>query len=111
MLGVAYKKNVDDIRESPAFALWELMREKGADVGYYDPHVPEIPPTREHASFAGEKSVAWDPDSWTAYDAVLICTDHDDVDYDMVVKHAQLVIDTRNATRDVVQGRDKIVKA
>ena len=111
LLGVAYKKNVDDIRESPAFRLIELLRERGAEVDFYDPYVPVIPATREHASLAGMKGVKWRPEDFKRYDAALICTDHDAVDYAAVVKHARLVVDTRNATRAVKAGRDKIVQA
>ena len=111
LLGMAYKKNVDDIRESPAFELIELLEARGAKVEFYDPHVAVIPNSREHAALAGRKGVAWDLDAFKAYDAALICTDHDGVDYAGLVKAAKLVIDTRNATRDCPEGRDKVVKA
>ena len=111
LLGMAYKKNVDDIRESPAFELIELLEARGAKVDFYDLHVPAIPPSREHAALAGRKGVAWDLEAFKAYDAALICTDHDGVDYAGLVKASKLVIDTRNATRDCTEGRDKIVKA
>ncbi len=111
LLGMAYKKNVDDIRESPAFELIELLEARGATVEFYDPHVPAIPPSREHAALAGRKGVAWDLEAFTSYDAALICTDHDGVDYAGLVTASKLVIDTRNATRDCTVGREKIVKA
>ena len=111
LLGVAYKKNVDDIRESPAFRLIELLQERGAAVDFYDPFVPVLPSTREHASLAGMKGVKWRPADFKRYDAALICTDHDAVDYGAVVKNARLVVDTRNATRGVKAGRGKIVQA
>ena len=111
LLGVAYKKNVDDIRESPAFRLIELLQERGAAVDFYDPFVPVLPSTREHASLAGMKGVNWRPADFKRYDAALICTDHDAVDYGAVVKNARLVVDTRNATRGVKAGRGKIVQA
>ncbi len=111
LLGVAYKKNVDDIRESPAFRLIELLQERGAAVDFYDPFVPVLPSTREHASLAGMKGVKWRPADFKRYDAALICTDHDAVDYGAVVKNARLVVDTRNATRGVKTGRGKIVQA
>jgi UDP-N-acetyl-D-glucosamine dehydrogenase len=111
LLGLAYKKNVDDIRESPAFRLIELLHERGAKVDYYDPYVPVIPRTREHAPLAGIKSVKWRPESFARYDAVLICTDHDKVDYAAVVRHARLVVDSRNATKAVKTGRERIVLA
>ena len=111
LLGMAYKKNVDDIRESPAFELIELLEARGAKVEFYDPHVPMIPNSREHTALAGRKGVAWDLEAFKSYDAALICTDHDGVDYCGLVKASKLVIDTRNATRDCAEGREKIVKA
>jgi UDP-N-acetyl-D-glucosamine dehydrogenase len=97
VLGLAYKKNVSDIRESPSFALIELMERRGTRVDYHDPYVPQIPMTREHAALAGRSSVDLTEQSLTAYDAVLISTDHDSVDYGLVSRHAPLVVDTRNA--------------
>lgn len=111
LLGVAYKKNVEDIRESPAFKLMHLLEQRGATIDYYDPFVAEIPVTREHPEYGGLKSVRWDPAAFGAYDACLICTDHDGVDYEALVRAARLVVDTRNATGKVVSDRDKIVKA
>jgi len=111
LLGMAYKRDVDDMRESPSLRLINLLRQKGAQVDYYDPYIPVIPPTREHSALAGEESIKWDMAAISKYDAVLISTDHTQIDYNVLVKAAQLVIDTRNATRDVVEGREKIVKA
>ncbi|WP_087881193.1 nucleotide sugar dehydrogenase [Nitrobacter vulgaris] len=96
VLGLAYKKNIDDIRESPSLVLIELLEARGATVDFYDPHVPVVPPTREHAKLANRKSVAFGPNI-NLYDAVLIATDHDDVDYAALVKWAPLIVDTRNA--------------
>jgi len=95
MLGVAYKKDIDDMRESPSLKLMELLEERGAEVAYHDPYIKEIPITREHAEFAGRKSVPLD--KVDEYDCVLIATDHTDVPYEDVVAKAQLVIDTRHA--------------
>ncbi len=111
MLGLAYKKNVDDIRESPALELIELLEARGASVDAYDPFVAEIPSSREHQALAGRRSIAWEPESFGRYDAALIITDHDGVDYQALVANSRLVIDTRNATRACVEGRDRIVKA
>ena len=97
LLGLAYKKNVGDTRESPSLLLTELIEARGASVDYHDPFVPSIPMTREHAALSGRQSVALDAQALGRYDAVLIVTDHDDVDYGLVVKHARLVLDTRNA--------------
>jgi UDP-N-acetyl-D-glucosamine dehydrogenase len=94
LIGVAYKKNVDDTRESPAFKLLELLEARGAKTSFHDPFVPAIPKLREHPEFAGRKSVGLD--SIESYDAVLVVTDHDKVDWARVAQ-APLVVDTRNA--------------
>ena len=96
VLGIAYKKNVDDMRESPALVLIELLEGRGARVAFHDPFIGVIPPTREHAALSGRASVALSAASLAGYDAVLIATDHDSVDYALVVAHARLVVDTRN---------------
>lgn len=101
LFGLAYKKDVEDVRESPAFKLIELLESHGATVDFHDPFVPVIPPTREHAALAGRESVALDDDMLGSYDAGLICTDHSSVDYAAIVKAMDLVVDTRNATKSV----------
>ena len=111
IMGLAYKKDVDDMRESPSLRLFDLLLEEGAEVDYHDPYIPEVKPNREHPHLTGRASVACSPESLESYDAVLISTAHSDIDYGRLVQHAQLVVDTRNATRDVAEGRDKIVKA
>lgn len=95
MVGLAYKKNVDDLRESPSFKLMKLLEEKGANVDYSDPHCPEVPKTRQYPQYAGKQSVSLD--DVEKYDAVVIATAHDDVDYVDLAQRAKLVIDTRNA--------------
>lgn len=110
LFGIAYKKNVEDTRESPAFALIELIEKRGGIVDFYDPFVPVIPNTREHADMAGRKSIAFDEQLFGRYDAVLICTDHSNVDYAAVARSSALVIDTRNALRGV-EDRSNIVLA
>ncbi len=97
VVGLAYKKNVDDTRESPSFKLIELLEKQGARCAVYDPFVPEIPQLREHPEFAGRKSIALSPEAIANYDAVLIITDHDAIDYRMIADNARLVVDTRNA--------------
>lgn len=97
LLGIAYKANVDDDRESPAYVLWELLQAQGALVDYHDPHVPVIRPSREHSQFAGIKSVALTATTAASYDLVLLATQHEAVDYDLIAKHAGLIVDTRNA--------------
>jgi UDP-N-acetyl-D-glucosamine dehydrogenase len=111
LIGLAYKKNVDDTRESPALTIIELLEERGAAVEYYDPFVVEIPMTREHAPLAGRKTVTWSKETLASYDAAFICTDHDNVDYAELVANSRLVVDTRNATRNVLEHRERIVKA
>ena len=111
VLGIAYKKNVDDTRESPAFAILERLEARGTETAYYDPHATEIPQTRDHMALAGRRSIAWEPAAMGAYDAALIVTDHDDVDYAALVRECRLVVDSRNATRHVTEGREKIVMA
>jgi UDP-N-acetyl-D-glucosamine dehydrogenase len=96
VLGLAYKKNVSDIRESPSFALMELLRRRGAAVSFHDIHVPVIPTTREHAHFAGMRSVDLTAGPLREYNAVVVATDHDGVAYELVAEHAKLIIDTRN---------------
>lgn len=110
LLGMAYKKNVADVRESPAFALMELLKKRKAVVNFHDPFVPAIPPTREHAAFTNLPSVMLSPGLLQDQDAVIVVTDHDGVDYAAVAAHARLVIDTRNALSGV-ERRDNIVKA
>ncbi|MGE5511489.1 MAG: nucleotide sugar dehydrogenase [Bacteroidota bacterium] len=111
LLGIAYKKNVDDMRESPSLVLIEMLEARGAKVDYHDPFIPEIPITREHGNLAGRKSLALTPGAIAGYDAVLIATDHDNVAYDLVVKHARLVLDTRNACAKAGLTDSNIVKA
>ena len=111
VVGIAYKKNVSDVRESPAFKLMELLERRGAEVAFHDPFVPAIPPTREHAALAGRQSVPLSPESVASYHAVLIATDHDAVDYSMLVSCARLVIDTRNVCARLNLPADTVSKA
>jgi UDP-N-acetyl-D-glucosamine dehydrogenase len=110
LIGLAYKKNVDDTRESPSFKLIELMEARGAAVEYHDPHVAVVPPTREHPELAGRRSVPLNAGALSRFDAVLIATDHDAVDYALIAKHAKLTIDTRNACGRAGLHGDTIVK-
>ena len=111
VLGVAYKKNIDDVRESPAFTIIELLEGKGASTAFYDPHVAEIPTTREHMQLAGRRSIEWVPSCLAVYDAVLIVTDHDGVDYGALVKESRLVVDTRNSTSTIDDPEGKTLRA
>jgi UDP-N-acetyl-D-glucosamine dehydrogenase len=111
ILGLAYKKNIPDLRESPSFALMELLVKAGAAVDYHDPFIAIVPLTREHSGFAGRKSLALTPEALTAADAVLISTDHDDVDYALVARHAKLIVDTRNVMARRGLSRASVAKA
>ncbi|PTB88440.1 UDP-N-acetyl-D-glucosamine dehydrogenase [Pseudidiomarina aestuarii] len=106
VLGIAYKKNVDDMRESPSVEIMELIQAKGAEVAYSDPHVPKFPKMREH-SF-NLSSVQLTPETLTSFDAVVLATDHDKFDYDAIYEHAKLIIDSRGKYRHV---NSKVVKA
>jgi UDP-N-acetyl-D-glucosamine dehydrogenase len=111
LLGLAYKKNVDDMRESPTLKLMQLLEARGAWVDYFDPYIPEIPNTREHPEFAGRKSIPFDPSTLAQYDAALIATDHDSVDYQTLVDRSRLVIDARNACERFSVKSEKVAKA
>jgi UDP-N-acetyl-D-glucosamine dehydrogenase len=108
VLGLAYKKDVDDLRESPSLKIIELLTARGAKVDYNDPYFAEIHKMR-HYNFEGMKSVTLTPKALAGYDCVLIATDHTSYDYPMIVESAQLVIDTRNATRRIARHRNKIL--
>lgn len=109
VLGLAYKPDIDDVRESPSLELIELLRRKGAKVDYNDPYVPQTHKQREYDLQMKSKKLT--AGMLARYDAVLISTNHSDYDYAWIVKNAQLVVDTRNATAKVRAGRSKIVKA
>ena len=111
MVGMAYKKNVDDVRESPSLIIYELLKKRQAIVDYYDSHVLEIPPIAEHIELAGLKSITLTKEQLQVYDAVVICTDHDDVNYQFIVENSKLVIDTRNAVKNISTGHKHVVKA
>ncbi|MFO1104343.1 MAG: nucleotide sugar dehydrogenase [Methylocystis sp.] len=111
VVGLSYKKNINDTRESPSFLLIELLETQGARCDVHDPFVPVIPKTREHAALAGRESITLSAQALGEYDAVLISTDHDDIDYALIANHAKLVVDTRNVcTRKGFCGAN-IVKA
>jgi UDP-N-acetyl-D-glucosamine dehydrogenase len=111
VLGLAYKPNVDDERESPSYVLMEMLSERGAKVAYYDPYVPVIKPTREHAHWAGTKSVEWRQDCIAGFDLVLIATNHANVDYHQLAKWSHCIVDTRNAMASVPTRPGQVWKA
>ncbi|WP_137863494.1 MULTISPECIES: nucleotide sugar dehydrogenase [unclassified Sphingomonas] len=111
VLGVAYKKNVEDIRESPSLRLMEMIEARGATADFHDPHVAQIDNTREHPTLNFRRGMAWDEAAIADYDAVLIATDHDAVDYAALVASAKLVLDTRNACGRAGVASDNVVRA
>ena len=111
VLGLAYKANVEDDRESPSYRLLDLLAAHGADVAYHDPHVPVIKPTREHPHWAGTKSVKWNCRTIAAFDAVLIATAHSAVNYQQLAEWARLIVDTRNVMAGIQTADGKVWKA
>ena len=110
ILGIAYKKDVDDPRESPAFELMELLHAQGAELSYSDPHVPKLPRMR-HYDMRELSSSPLTAEYLAEQDCTLIVTDHSAFDYEFIVRHCSLVVDTRNATAKVRAGREKIWRA
>src|SRR5271167_191517 len=108
VLGVAYKKDVDDLRESPTLKILELLTARGAKLDYNDPYFPALHKMR-HYDYSNMRSVELTPAALGTYDCVLIATDHTSYDYQSIVDSSKLVVDTRNATRRVAKGREKIV--
>ena len=111
VLGLAYKPNVDDERESPSYVLMEMLRTRGAKVAYYDPYVPVIKPTREHAHWAGTRSVPWNQKTVSSFDLVLIATNHAAVDYRQLAQWAPCIVDTRNAMASTKTRPGQVWKA
>jgi len=111
VLGLAYKANVDDDRESPSYVLMDLLAKRGAKVSYHDPHVPVIKPTREHPHWAGARSAKWSRGVIASFDAVLISTAHAAVDYRQLAEWSRLIVDTRNVMAGIPASRTKIWKA
>ena len=110
LLGLAYKANVDDDRESPGYILMDMLQQSGAAVSYYDPYVPVIRPTREHPHWAGTQSVDWNKETISKFDAVIIATAHANVNYRELLDWSQIVVDTRNATKGL-SGNATVVKS
>ncbi len=110
ILGMAYKKDVDDPRESPSFELMELLAARGAQLCYSDPFIPRLPKMRHHP-LPEMQSKELTPEFLSSQDCLLIATDHTAFDYERIVRHGKLVIDTRNATKNVAADRANVVKA
>ena len=111
ILGLAYKSNVDDERESPSYVLMDLLRERGAELEYYDPYVPMIKATREHLRWAGKQSIEWDQATIESFDLVLIATNHGCVNYQQLADWAHCIVDTRNAMSGTYVRSGKLWKA
>lgn len=111
VLGAAYKKNVDDTRESPSLVLIEMIEQRGAVCDFHDPHIEKIPSTREHPALAGRVSTKLTAESISSYDVILVSTDHDAVDYGLIAQNAKLIVDTRNVFARLQLPMDKVVKA
>ncbi len=110
LLGMAYKKDVDDPRESPSFELAEMLLARGAQLSYSDPHIPRVPEMRHH-HLPPMESQELTAEFLSQQDCVVIATDHSAFDYEHIVRHAPMILDTRNATKNVEFGRDRIRKA
>ena len=111
LLGLAYKPDVDDDRESPSYVLLDLLKKRGAEVAYYDPHVPVIRPSREHSHWAGTRSVVWNEQVLRGFDAVLIATHHQSVNYQELAEWAPCILDTRNAMAGIKTRPGQVWKA
>lgn len=111
VIGIAYKKNVDDTRGSASFKIMRLLRDRGAEVSYYDPYVPAISMNRDYPELAGMESIAWDSKLLSEFTATLILTDHDEIDYHELVGKVPLVVDTRNVTAKIVSCPENVLKA
>ncbi|MFP8487457.1 nucleotide sugar dehydrogenase [Gracilimonas sp. Q87] len=106
VIGLAYKPDVDDMRESPTFKIFDLLKAKGAEIAYYDPFIPKIWETREHAEYTGMKTVGWNKETVSGFDAVLISTNHSTIDYAELAEWSECIIDTRNAMGGVDAKHD-----
>lgn len=109
VIGLSYKPDVDDMRESPTYKIMDLLDKYGAEVSYYDPYLPVVPPSREHAHWQGTKSVEWNKETISSFDAVIISTNHSNIDYQQLADWNDCIVDTRNAMKDVKVKGDKHV--
>lgn len=107
VVGLAYKPDVDDMRESPTFKIFDLLKDTGANISYYDPFIPKILPTREHDEWTGTRSIEWDKKTVSSFDAVIISTNHSTIDYGELAEWSNCIIDTRNALKDITPKNNK----
>lgn len=106
VIGLAYKPDVDDLRESPTFKIMDLLIEYGANVSYYDPHIPRIKPTREHDKWTGTESICWDQETINSYDAAIISTNHSDINYKQLAEWSDCIIDSRHEMNGIERKSD-----
>ena len=111
IIGLAYKANVDDMRESPSFYLMDSLKSEGAEIHYYDPHIPRIPTTREHKEWTGLETVRWEEEIISQYDCVIITTAHDKVSFSDLAKWSDCIVDTRNAMNGISTAQGQVTKA
>jgi len=111
VLGIAYKKNIDDTRGSASLKIMDLLRARGAEVAFYDPYVPKVPLTRDHPSLAGLSSISWEASELGVYQAALVLTDHEGVDYAALLREVPIVVDTRNAMASLGDLAKSVIKA
>ena len=110
-LGLAYKPNIDDSRESPAFAIMDLLHSQGATVEYFDPYIPVIPSTREHKNWMKKQSILWNKQTLSSFDAAIVITHHSNINYREILEHCPLIIDTRNALASYPSKDNQVWKA
>ena len=102
-VGLAYKPNIGDCRESPAFAIMDLLKNQGASIEYFDPYIPLIPSTREHKEWMKKESIAWNQETLSSFDAAVIITHHSNIQYEQLLRWCPLIVDTRNALSNLSQ--------
>ncbi len=101
VIGLAYKPDVDDMRESPTFKIFDLLKEMGANISFFDPYIPKVIPTREHADWTGVESIVWNYENISKFDAVVISTNHSNIDYTELADWSECIVDTRNALNGI----------
>ena len=111
IIGLAYKANVDDMRESPAFYLMDSLKSEGAELSYYDPHIPKIPTTREHKEWTGLESISWEKETISQFDCIIITTAHDKVSFSDLAGWSDCIVDTRNAMSGISTTQGQVTKA
>ena len=110
-IGLAYKPDIGDCRESPAFAIMDLLSSQGAVINYYDPYIPEVPSTREHKNWMGKKSIGWNRESLSSFDAAIVITHHSNINYPELLACCPLIIDSRNALAPYPSQENQVWKA